>query len=72
MVLGGRLDLEWQVFTDHEGSDLVVSGEPGAITLFPISSVAKRWAEGELDWVEPYVEWAGHAVHEARSGAAAG
>lgn len=68
VLLGGRLDLEWQVFTDRQGSDLAVRGEPSGFTFFPMSSVAKRWVDGELGWVEPYVEWAERTVREARSG----
>jgi hypothetical protein len=47
-------------------------GERGAFTFFPMSSLAKWWPDGELGWVEPYVEWAEHAVHEARSGSVRG
>lgn len=72
VLLGGRLDLEWRVFTDRHGSDLAVRGEPGGFTFFPMSSVAKRWTEGELDWVEPYMEWAERTVRDARSGSAGG
>lgn len=68
VLISGRLDLEWQVFTDRQGSDLAVRGEPGGVAFFPMSSVAKRWVDGELGWVEPYVQLAESIVRQARSG----
>lgn len=67
VVLGTRLDFWWEVFTDRQGADLALRGEPGAFTLFPMSSVAKRWVEGKLGWIPPYIDSAVTTVREARS-----
>ncbi len=49
--------LQWVVISDEQGTDLAVrhpSG-PGQSTLFPISSVAKRWVEGSTGFMTSFV-----------------
>ena len=45
------LGLHWAIVHDRTGTDLAVVGDPGAIVLYPVGSIAKRWhdPEGSLD-----------------------
>lgn len=57
-ILVAGLDLQWCVYTDAQGSDLAVVGSRDDFTLFPVSSVAKRWLDGEREWIPAFVDWA--------------
>lgn len=66
-LLTEKLGFGWGVVTDEYGSDLAVRGDIRDLTFFPISSVAKRWTNGELRWIVPFVNWAITSVDEARA-----
>jgi len=62
VLLGEHLcsttDLRWAIMTDEQGADLCIHDPATSWTLFPQSSVAKRWESGETGWVEPFCQWA--------------
>lgn len=48
----------WAVVVDAAGSDLaIVLPPPDDVTVFPTSSVAKRWTEGERGWIPQFIDW---------------
>jgi hypothetical protein len=49
--------LRWAIMNDEQGADLCVFDPATSWTLFPQSSVAKRWESGETEWVEPFCRW---------------
>ncbi|MFT3832565.1 MAG: DUF3806 domain-containing protein [Micropruina sp.] len=61
-VLGEHLrsagGFEWRIVTDELGSDLCLHNPGTSYTLFPQSSVAKRWEQRERNWVVPFCDWA--------------
>ncbi len=61
-VLGEHLrsagGFEWRIVTDDLGSDLCLHNPVTSYTLFPQSSVAKRWEQRERNWVVPFCDWA--------------
>lgn len=59
--------LEWRIVTDELGSDLCLYQPESSYTLFPMSSVAKRWEAHEKGWVVPFCAWAQERVAEASS-----
>lgn len=56
-ALVDSLGLQWAIVHDRTGTDLAVVGEPGAVVLYPVGSIAKRWddPDGSLagmgDWL---------------------
>ncbi len=47
----------WAVVADDSGTDLAIVLPPGDTTIFPTSSVAKRWSDGERGWVPAFIDW---------------
>lgn len=56
--LRAKCGLEWRIVTDELGSDLCLYDAVSSYTLFPMSSVAKRWESHEKEWVVAFCEWA--------------
>lgn len=56
----------WLVVTDELGTALVVKSEPHDLTFFRMSSAAKRWTDGELSWIMPFVDFAAAEVSRVR------
>lgn len=50
--------LRWEIVTDSHGTELCLHDPRSSWTLFPQSSVAKRWESKEVGWVKPFVLWA--------------
>jgi hypothetical protein len=53
----------WVVVADPAGTDLAIVLPPQDVTVFPTSSVAKRWTAGERGWIPDFIDGvAGHAL----------
>lgn len=51
-----RTKLEWRIFSDEQGTELVVNLPNTSLALFPLNAVAKRWVEAEPSFMVRYVE----------------
>lgn len=56
--------MEWRIVIDELGSDLCLYKPESSYTLFPMSSVAKRWEAGERGWIVSFCDWARARVAE--------
>lgn len=64
--LAAALQLDWSIVTDEYGTDLAVFGEPGAVTFFPASMIAKRLHELDPIFTQLYRAAVG-SVHQLKS-----
>ncbi len=50
-----RLDFEWVVASDNQGTEMAVYALPGKgdVLVYPANFVAKRWERREINFLEP-------------------
>jgi hypothetical protein len=51
-----ELGFRWVVVTDEHGTEIAVHRTDNDVVIFPTATVAKRWASGEVAFVEQLFE----------------